>query len=92
MSERDQDYLGAQQQKLCLKLAYRFINLYSRPEDIVKILAKLMKEDPLLTSDDMTASIFISNVIKPLVQNRGDPDNQDGDPLLVYSLDVLLTK
>ena len=75
-----------------MKLAFRLLCQYSQSADLVTLFVRLLDEDEGMKTDDMQLSIFIASYIKPFVQLKGDPDNQEGDVLLNFLLDIILPK
>lgn len=65
MSDRNLTYLKPTQYKLCMKVAYRCINLYQSSSTVAEVFAKLFELSPHVKSQDQAVSVFTSNFVKP---------------------------
>lgn len=65
MGDRNLTYLKPTQFKLCMKVAYRILNLYQKSSTVAEMFEKLYKMSPQVKSQDQAVSIFVSNFVKP---------------------------
>lgn len=74
-----------------MKLVFSILNQFSSSADITTVITRLVREDPIVKSNDMVFSILISSFVKPFLEKRADPTNSE-DPLLVLACDLIIPK
>ena len=83
-------YLRPTQFKLCMKVAYRCINLYEKSATVADIFDKLYKMSPQVKSQDQAVAVFISNFLKPQLDVRSKADPKEAEVLLPLIFETLL--